>query len=72
MAPEVTTPLEEALAAVERTLPSARPFSYRIESAGNEAIGAVIDLYGIELGSRSEAIRDLLARGARSLAAERA
>jgi hypothetical protein len=64
--------LDEALAALAGTVASARPFDYRVESAANGATGAVIDAYGDVLGSRSEAIRDLLKRGAASLAAERA
>lgn len=74
MSPQTTvkSTLDEALTALAGTVASARPFNYRIESAGNAATGAVIDAYGEELGSRSEAIRDLLKRGAASLAAERA
>lgn len=65
------TALDAALAKLATTVSSARPFNYRVESAANEATGDVVDLYGIELGSRSEAIRDLLKRGGAHLAAER-
>lgn len=50
----------------------ARPYDYRVESAANAETGWAIHLYGLELGSRSEAIRDLLARGIAAVAAERA
>lgn len=54
------------------TVGTRRPYGARVESACNAATGAVIDALGAELGSKSEAIRELLARGARSLAADRA
>lgn len=63
--------LDEALAALESRGPRPRPYSARVESAANAETGEVIRLYGEELGSASEAVRDLLARGAASLAAER-
>jgi hypothetical protein len=70
--PETIT-LEEALhALVASPRPTARPYGYRIEATGNALIADVIATYGMELGSDSEAIRDLLARGAKALAAERA
>lgn len=68
----VKVDLDMALASLAGTMPSARPFDYRVEAAANGATGLVVDLYGAELGSRSEAIRDLLKRGAASLQAERA
>lgn len=46
--------------------------SGRIESACDAATAAVVELYGAELDSKSKAVRDLLRRGAASLAAERA
>jgi hypothetical protein len=68
----VRVDLDMALASMAGTMASARPFDYRVEAAANGATGLVVDLYGAELGSRSEAIRDLLKRGAASLLAERA
>lgn len=66
------SPLDEALAALAYRGPRPRPYSARVESAANEETGEVIRLYGEELGSASEAVRDLLARGAADLARERA
>lgn len=51
--------------------PTARPFGRRIEAACNEPMGDVIELYGAEIGSVSEAIRVLVAKGAAVLLAER-
>jgi hypothetical protein len=71
LAAEETVPtLDEALAAAETALPGARPFKYRIECAANSTTGAVIEAYGAVLGSKSEAIRHLLMRGARDLKRE--
>ena len=63
--------LDEALSMLA-SKPPRRPYEARIESAAPAIIGAVVALYGLELHSTSEAVRDLLARGAASLAAERA
>jgi hypothetical protein len=75
--PAVEVEVEYTLADALHTLtasnrPTARPYGYRIESACNAAMSDVITFYGLELGSESEAIRDLVARGAAALAAERA
>lgn len=65
--------LDDALRAlVGSGRPTARPYGYRIESACNAAMSDVITLYGAELGSESEAIRDLVARGSVDLRRERA
>jgi len=63
--------LDEALARLPGRA-QVRPYKHRVESACNEATADVIRLYGVELGSASQAVRDLIARGAASLAAERA
>lgn len=70
----VASALDEALAAITNTGndPRDRPYNYRVESAANAWTGSLINAYGEELGSRSEAIRDLLHRGGLHLAAERA
>lgn len=44
----------------------------RIEAACDAPTEAVIELYGVELDSKSKAIRDLVRRGAADLARERA
>lgn len=74
------TDLDKALEALA-TVGTRRPYSARveavapygrIEAACNVATGEVITALGVELGSKSEAIRYLLARGAAALAADRA
>lgn len=67
-----TITLDEALEAMTVRNPQLRPFGHRVEGACNAATRDVISTYGLELGSESAAIRDLLARGAASVAAERA
>lgn len=67
----MSTDLTEALATLAAT-GTRRPYDARVESACNAATRAVIDAYGLELGSRSEAIRELLSLGAAVLAATRA
>ena len=64
----MSTDLTEALATLA-AIGTRRPYGARVESSCNAATRAVIDAYGLELGSRSEAIRELLALGARMLAA---
>lgn len=69
---QVDKALSAALAGLLDRGASARPFNRRVEAACNEETGEVIELYGRLMGSTSEAIRALVARGAVSLAAERA
>ena len=63
-----------ALIRLDKRTWQARPYECRIESACNAETAEVIALYADmeHRGSRSNAIRDLIARGAASLAAERA
>lgn len=63
--------LDEALARL-RDRAHVRPYRHRVESACNKETAEVIRLYGLELGSSSQAIRDLLARGAATLRPDRA
>lgn len=75
MAPKTRTdPLTEALENLAARGPVARPYERRIEAACNEETAIVIERHAREhfRGSRSDATRDLIARGAASLAAERA
>lgn len=69
MAPK-KNPLDEAIRGLT-TQPTARPYGFRVEAACNGFTDDVLRLYGEELGSRSEAIRILIAKGAAALAAER-
>lgn len=67
----MATDLTEALATLEK-MGTRRPYDGRIEAACNRATADVIEAYGLEVGSRSEAVRELLALGAAVLAATRA
>lgn len=64
--------LDEALARLRDRAAQTRPYQHRVESACNAETAEVIRLYGQQLGSSSQAIRDLLFRGAATLHPDRA
>ena len=76
MAPETTETitLDEALAALAGRGAQSRPYDCRVESACNAETMDVINTWAAEAhrGSRSDAIRDLIAIAAKALQAERA
>lgn len=71
--PDVIT-LDEALAALAGRGAQSRPYSSRVESACNDETMDVINTWALEAwrGSRSDAIRDLIAIAGETIAARRA